>query len=58
MLFTYLQPIFIGTAIRYVDGTSQNILVGDNGLRVLLFAVIVYMGMAVQYQRVVPIFSV
>ncbi|CAI7631082.1 unnamed protein product [Penicillium glandicola] len=47
ILFTYLQPIFIGTAIRFVNGASQSILGGDSGLRLILFATTVYMGIAV-----------
>ncbi|KAJ5374337.1 hypothetical protein N7517_006343 [Penicillium concentricum] len=47
ILFTYLQPIFIGKAIRFVNGTSQTILVGNSGLPLMLFAAMLYMGMAV-----------
>jgi hypothetical protein len=55
ILFTYLQPIFIGTAIRFVNGASQTILGGDSGLRLVLFATVVYMGIAVRYLRVMSI---
>ncbi|KAJ5177772.1 uncharacterized protein N7500_000471 [Penicillium coprophilum] len=41
------EPIFIGTAIRFVNGTSQSILGGDSGPRLMLFAAAVYMGIAV-----------
>ncbi|KGO74028.1 ABC transporter, integral membrane type 1 [Penicillium italicum] len=47
ILFTYLQPVFIGVAIKFVNGTSDNILGGNSGLRLLLFATILYMGIAV-----------
>jgi hypothetical protein len=49
ILFTYLQPILIGTAIRSVNGATQTILGGDSGLRLVLFATVVYMGKAVRY---------
>src|SRR4051794_16577207 len=58
ILFTYLQPIFIGTAIRFVNGASQTILGGDSGLRLVLFATVVYMGIAVRYLRVVCVFPI
>ncbi|KAJ5807710.1 hypothetical protein N7447_011166 [Penicillium robsamsonii] len=41
------EPIFIRTAIRFVNGASQSILGGDSGLRLMLFATTVYMGIAV-----------
>ncbi|KAJ5693613.1 hypothetical protein N7536_004025 [Penicillium majusculum] len=47
ILFTYLQPIFIGVAIKFVNGTSDTILGANSGLRLLLFATTVYMGIAV-----------
>lgn len=47
ILFTYLQPIFIGVAIKFVNGTPDTILSTNSGLRLLLFATIVYMGLAV-----------
>ncbi|OQD85570.1 hypothetical protein PENSOL_c099G11251 [Penicillium solitum] len=47
ILFTYLQPIFIGFAIKFVNGTSDTILGANSGLRLLLFATTVYMGIAV-----------
>ncbi|KAJ5207697.1 hypothetical protein N7449_002076 [Penicillium cf. viridicatum] len=47
ILFTYLQPIFIGVAIKFVNGTSDTILGANSGFRLLLFATIVYMGIAV-----------
>ena len=56
IFFTYLQPIFIGTAMRSVNGASQATPSGDSGLRLVLFATMVYMGIAVRYLRVVSIF--
>ncbi|KAJ5409271.1 uncharacterized protein N7487_003630 [Penicillium crustosum] len=49
ILFTYLQPIFIGVAIKFVNGTgtSDTILGANSGSRLLLFATTVYMGIAV-----------
>lgn len=51
ILFTYLQPIFIGVAIKFVNGTSDTILGTNSGLRLLLFATTVYIGIAVQYPK-------
>ncbi|KAJ5488347.1 ABC transporter integral membrane type 1 [Penicillium expansum] len=47
ILFTYLQPIFIGVAIKFVNGTSDASIYGNSGFRLLLFATILYMGIAV-----------
>ncbi|CAG8906436.1 unnamed protein product [Penicillium egyptiacum] len=47
ILFTYLQPLFIGVAIEFVNGTPHTILGENSGFRLLLFATIVYMGIAV-----------
>ncbi|QGA21426.1 hypothetical protein EYB26_009136 [Talaromyces marneffei] len=50
ILFTYLQPIFIGVAINFCKGstshTSDTTSV-DSGLLLVLFSAIVYLGMAV-----------
>lgn len=56
ILFTYLQPIFIGVAIKFVNGTSDTILGTNSGLRLLLFATTVYIGIAVQYPKVICLF--
>lgn len=55
ILFTYLQPIFIGVAIKFVNGTgtSDTILGANSGSRLLLFATTVYMGIAVRYSKVI-----
>lgn len=57
ILFTYLQPIFIGVAIKFVNGTPDTILSTNSGLRLLLFATIVYMGLAVRNPIVTCFFT-
>lgn len=47
ILFTYLQPVFIGVAIKFVNGTPDASIHGSSGFRLLFFATILYMGIAV-----------
>ncbi|EEA22450.1 ATP-binding cassette transporter, putative [Talaromyces marneffei ATCC 18224] len=50
ILFTYLQPIFIGVAINFCKGPTSHTsdtTSADSGLRLVLFSAIVYLGMAV-----------
>ncbi|PYH88863.1 putative ATP-binding cassette transporter [Aspergillus ellipticus CBS 707.79] len=47
ILFRYAQPVFIDVAIQYVRSSASADEVGDGGLRLVLVAGIVYMGMAI-----------
>ncbi|KAJ5953836.1 hypothetical protein N7501_008115 [Penicillium viridicatum] len=42
-----MQPILIEVTIKFVNGTSDTIMGANSGLRLLLFATTVYMGIAV-----------
>ncbi|PYI07763.1 putative ATP-binding cassette transporter [Aspergillus sclerotiicarbonarius CBS 121057] len=48
ILFRYVQLIFMGAAIRFVKGTPSEVT-GDSGSRLILYAVVIYVGMAVRY---------
>ncbi|RAK95436.1 putative ATP-binding cassette transporter, partial [Aspergillus ibericus CBS 121593] len=43
ILFRYVQPIFMGAAIRFVKGTSSEV----SGSHLVLYAAVIYVGMAV-----------